>query len=78
MTRAAILAAIALTSCAPQPALEAHQLNAVKNFVKNECGADELSCIDKCKDEFWRDENLQHRDLCILTVTRKFREGERT
>lgn len=72
MTRISILAALILTSCAPQPALEPHQLNAVKQFVKNQCGADELSCIDKCKDMFWRDEAAPHRDLCISIVTRKF------
>lgn len=68
----AILAALILTSCAPAPSLQYVEANAVKQFVKNECTSDELSCIDKCMDEFWRDEAMPHRDLCISIVTRKF------
>jgi len=69
-----ILAALILTSCAPEP-LPPYEQKAVETFVSNTCGDDQTACLEACSDEFWRDEAATHWAVCSDIVATKFRSG---
>lgn len=78
-----ILAALILTSCAPQPLVPKGEKQRIVSFAVN-CVGSEAECQDLCNktfavtDETTREKADESWAICSDAVAMKFRAGERT